>query len=203
MNDFFANDEYWKEHIDKELEDDMWIDEYKKYFSNAGICLDLGCGIGQFTKKFIEYGYSVISADISKIALSKVQDFNRNIAHIDMRNPLPFDDDKFDLVFANLSIHYFSNLETKNLILEIQRILKKGGLFVGSVNSIKAYEKIKSKAKEIGYHYYFINSKRIRLFDIQDVKNYLNRFKVLKVQERETVRFGHDKNYIVFIARKK
>lgn len=203
MNDFFANDEYWKEHIDKELEDDMWIDEYKKYFSNAGICLDLGCGIGQFTKKFMEYGYSVISADISKIALSKVQDFNRNIAHIDMRNPLPFDDDKFDLVFANLSIHYFSNLETKNLILEIQRILKKGGLFVGSVNSIKAYEKIKSKAKEIGYHYYFINSKRIRLFDIQDVKNYLNRFKVLKVQERETVRFGHDKNYIVFIARKK
>ena len=203
MNDFFANDEYWKEHIDKELEDDMWIDEYKKYFSNAGICLDLGCGIGQFTKKFIEYGYSVISADISKIALSKVQDFNRNIAYIDMRKPLPFDDDKFDLVFANLSIHYFSNLETKNLILEIQRILKKGGLFVGSVNSIKAYEKIKSKAKEIGYHYYFINSKRIRLFDIQDVKNYLNRFKVLKVQERETVRFEHDKNYIVFIARKK
>lgn len=203
MNDFFANDEYWKEHIDKELEDDMWIDEYKKYFSNAGICLDLGCGIGQFTKKFIEYGYSVISADISKIALSKVQEFNRNIAYIDMRKPLPFDDDKFDLVFANLSIHYFSNLETKNLMLEIQRILKKGGLFVGSVNSIKAYEKIKSKAKEIGYHYYFINSKRIRLFDIQDVKNYLNRFKVLKVQERETVRFGHDKNYIVFIARKK
>ena len=203
MNDFFANDEYWKEHVDKELEDDMWIDEYKKYFSNAGICLDLGCGIGQFTKKFMEYGYSVISADISKIALSKVQDFNRNIAHIDMRKPLPFDDDKFDLVFANLSIHYFSNLETKNLILEIQRILKKGGLFVGSVNSIKAYEKIKSKAKEIGYHYYFINSKRIRLFDIQDVKNYLNRFKVLKVQERETVRFEHDKNYIVFIARKK
>lgn len=203
MNDFFANDEYWKEHVDKELEDDMWIDEYKKYFSNAGICLDLGCGIGQFTKKFIEYGYSVISADISKIALSKVQDFNRNIAYIDMRKPLPFDDDKFDLVFANLSIHYFSNLETKNLILEIQRILKKGGLFVGSVNSIKAYEKIKSKAKEIGYHYYFINSKRIRLFDIQDVKNYLNRFKVLKVQERETVRFEHDKNYIVFIARKK
>lgn len=203
MDDYFANDEYWKEHIDKELEEDMWIDEYKKYFKNNGVCLDLGCGIGQFTKKFMEYGYSVISADISKTALNKVKEFNKNIANIDMTKPLPFDDDKLDLVFANLSIHYFSNLETKKLVHEIYRILKSGGLFIGSVNSIKAYEKVKSKAKEIGYHYYFINSKHIRLFDEEDLRNYLNMFKVLKIEERKTTRFEHEKDYIIFIAKKK
>ena len=31
MNDYFKDDEYWKEHINKKLEEDLWIDEYKEY----------------------------------------------------------------------------------------------------------------------------------------------------------------------------
>ena len=56
MNDYFGNDEYWKEHINKNLEDDFWIDDYKNFFDKKGLCLDLGCGVGQFTKKIMEYG---------------------------------------------------------------------------------------------------------------------------------------------------
>ena len=44
----------------KKLEEDLWIDEYKDYLTNNGLCLDLGCGIGQYSKRFIEYGYEVI-----------------------------------------------------------------------------------------------------------------------------------------------
>lgn len=29
MNDYFKEDEYWKEHINKKLEDDIWIEDYK------------------------------------------------------------------------------------------------------------------------------------------------------------------------------
>ena len=54
--------------LKKKLEADMWIEDYKKYFISNGKCLDLGCGIGQFSKRFIEYGYDVVSADISDIA---------------------------------------------------------------------------------------------------------------------------------------
>ena len=107
MNDYFKNDEYWKEHINKNLEDDIWIDEYKKYFENKGKCLDLGCGIGQYSKKLMEYGYNVISAVISEIALKKVSEFNENIRKFDMSEELPFENNSIDLVFANLSIHYF------------------------------------------------------------------------------------------------
>ena len=32
MNDYFENDEYWKEHINSKLEEDIWIDEYKEFF---------------------------------------------------------------------------------------------------------------------------------------------------------------------------
>ena len=137
MNDYFKNDEYWKEHINKNLEDDIWIDEYKKYFENKGKCLDLGCGIGQYSKKLMEYGYNVISADISEIALKKVSEFNENIKKIDMSEELPFENNSIDLVFANLSIHYFSNEDTQKLMKEIKRILKNGGLFIGSVNGMQ------------------------------------------------------------------
>lgn len=176
MKDYFKEDEYWKEHINKELEEDLWVEEYKEYFNNKGLCLDLGCGIGQYSKWFMKNGYEVISSDISNIALDKVKTFNNNVVNVDMREKLPFEDNKFDMVFANLSIHYFSDSDTKKLMEEIKRILKKDGLFVGSVNGIQGLEKIKETAKELDYHYYFNKDKYIRLFDVEDAKKIFEDF---------------------------
>ena len=63
--------------------------------------------------------------------------YNNNVIEIDMQNPLPFDDNKFNIVFANLSIHYFDDKTTKKLMSVIKRILKKASLFIGSVNGNK------------------------------------------------------------------
>lgn len=82
------------------------------------------------------YGYEVTSADISDTVLEKVKKFNDNIVKLDMKENLPFSDNTFDLVFANLSVHYFSNEDTKKLMNEIKRILRQEGLFIGSVNGI-------------------------------------------------------------------
>ena len=201
MYDFFKDDEYWKEHINKDLEYDLWIEDFKNYLGK-GVCLDLGCGIGQYSKWFMEHNYEVVSSDISNIALDKVKKFNNNIVNIDMRDNLPFEDNKFDVVFANLSIHYFSDIDTKKLISEIQRILKYDGLFIGSVNGIQGLEKIKDTAQELEHHFYYNKDKYIRLFDVEDVRKYLNDFNIIKIEERETIRFEHKKNYIVFIVKK-
>lgn len=150
----------------------------------------------------MDYGDEVVSADISNIALNKVKEFNSNIINVDMRKKLPFKNDEFDIVFANLSIHYFSDIETKNLVEEIRRILKKDGLFIGSVNGIQGYEKIKDTAETLDHHYYLNKGKYIRLFDVQDVEKYLSNFEILKVEEKETIRFEHKKNYIIFICKK-
>ncbi len=201
-NDYFKNDEYWANHINKDLEEDLWIDEYKTYLNLKGKCLDLGCGIGQYSKQLIKYGYDVISADISDIALNKVKSFNENIVKLDMRDKFPFPDNEFDLVFANLSIHYFSDEDTRKLMLEIKRIIKEDGLFIGSVNGIEGLKVIRSEAKEIEYHFYEYKDKLIRLFDINDIEKYLADFNIIKIDERETIRFKNKKNYIVFIAKK-
>lgn len=199
---YFKNDEYWKKHINKKLEDDIWIRNYREYFSGEGKCLDLGCGIGQYTKELMSYGYEVTSADISNIALEKVKEFNDNIVKVDMKEELPFSENEFDLVFANLSIHYFSDEDTKKLMLEIKRILKEEGLFIGSVNGIQGYEKIKDTAVELEKHYWFNKNKYVRLFDKDDLEKYLDVFDVLNIEEKETVRFNHKKNYLVFFVKK-
>lgn len=200
-NDYFKNDEYWANHINKDLEEDLWIEEYTTYFNSTGKCLDLGCGIGQYSKQLIKYGYDVTSADISDIALNKVKDFNENVVKLDMRDKLPFQNNEFDLVFANLSIHYFPDEDTRKLMIEIKRILKEDGLFIGSVNGIEGLKVIGNETKEIEYHFYEYKDKLIRLFDINDIKRYLADFNIIKIDERETIRFKHKKNYIVFKMR--
>lgn len=201
-DNYFKNDKYWKEHINKKLEDDIWIKDYKEYFSCKGKCLDLGWGIGQYSKELMNYGYEVISADISDIALEYVKKFNDNIVKVDMKENLPFSDNTFDLVFANLSIHYFSNEDTKMLMNEIKRILRQDGLFIGSVNGIQGYEKIKDTAIELEKHYWFNKNKYVRLFDKDDLEKYLDVFEILNIEEKETVRFNHKKNYLVFFVKK-
>ena len=202
MSDYFKEDGYWKDNINKELEPDIWIREYKEFFDGKGKCLDLGCGIGQFSKELMEYGYNVTSADISNIALNKVKEFNPNIIQLDMREKLPFEDETFDLVFANLSIHYFSDLDTKKLMLEIKRILKNGGLFIGGVNGTKDIERVKDTAQLIEYHYYFNKKQYCRFFDRDDLNKYLSLFEILKIDERETNRFNRVRHYAVFIVKK-
>lgn len=150
----------------------------------------------------MSYGYEVTSSDISDIALEKVKEFNSNVIKLDMKEKLPFSDNEFDLVFANLSIHYFSDKDTKKLMLEIKRILKKDGLFIGSVNGLEGYEKIKDTAIEIEKHYWFNKNKYIRLFDKEDLKKYLSIFNITNIEERETIRFEHKKNSLIFFVKK-
>jgi len=47
--------------------------------------------VRKFEENFggMKYGYEVVSADISDIALNKVKDFNKNVVKLDMRNKLP------------------------------------------------------------------------------------------------------------------
>lgn len=199
---YFKNDLYWKEHINKKLEIDMWIDDYREYFDNKGKCLELGCGIGQYSKRLMEYGYNVTSTDISDIALNEVKKFNNNIEKVDMSEPLKYDNDSFDLVFSSLAIHYFSNEKTNQLVNEIYRVLKPGGLFIGSVNGLEGYNAIKDTAIKLEENFYLNKDKYIHLFDDNELKKYFKKFNVLKIEKRLVERFEHKKNYWIFIIKK-
>ena len=201
-DNYFKKDDYWNEYINKKIEEDLWIKDYLDYFDGIGKCLDLGCGIGQYSKEFMSMGYDVISADISATALNKVKEFNRSIIKMDMSENFPFEDEEFDLVFSNLSIHYFSKEETDNIIEEVYRVLKPGGMFVGSVNGLGVYDKIKDTAKQLEEHFWIDGEKCVRLFNEEDLRYFLRIFKILKIEQRLTVRFNYKKDNYLFIAKK-
>lgn len=213
MDSNYWNDEYWKnaleEHKGEKLDfiDDIWLLKYKDIFKkvNVGKALDLGCGLGQYTNFLLNSGFETVSADISNDILNKVKDDNPDteIVNLDMSKTLPFPDNSFDLVFANLSIHYFDKETTENLLKEIKRILKNDGYFIGSVNSSKTYKFIKDVAIELEPNYYLENNKRyVRLWDKEQFDYFFKDFKIDVLEEIETSRWNKVKIMWEFIVHK-
>ncbi|MBD9105305.1 class I SAM-dependent methyltransferase [bacterium] len=167
---------YWEKHIkedDLDNIEDNWILDYMKYLPKTGNLLDLGCGVGQYSIYFYNLGYNVSSCDISSKALEILNEKNKNIKMKiqDMNKPLDYKDNEFDIVFANLSIHFLSDENTKSLLGEIKRILKPNGIFIGSVNSTKAYEFIKDHIIKLEDNYYDSNGRTVRLLMKSHLKN--------------------------------
>ncbi len=195
---------YWEKHIkedDLDNIEDNWILDYMKYLPKTGNLLDLGCGVGQYSIYFYSLGYNVSSCDISSKALEILNEKNKNIKTKiqDMNKPLDYKDNEFDIVFANLSIHFLSDENTKNLLGEIKRILKPNGIFIGSVNSTKAYEFIKDHIIKLEDNYYDSNGRTVRLFDEKSFEKYFIDFDKITLTENVSDRFGKQKNKWEFV----
>ncbi len=92
--------------------------------------LDLGCRSGQLTKNFVE-GNSVVGLDVDAAALEKAAALGIEPVQANVEEPLPFDDASFDAVVAG---ELFEHLQFPDaLVSEIRRVLRPGGLLIGSV----------------------------------------------------------------------
>ena len=205
----YWNEKYWVRHMrDDDLDniEDPWIDKYREFISQlSGSLLDLGCGVGQYSLFFSDLGFDVTSADISERALDHLKKKRPEIktVRLDMTEPLPFADKCFDVVFANLSIHFFSEKDTKALISEIKRILKDDGVFIGSCNSSAAYRFIEHKSTVIEDGFYLEDGGRaVRLFDKAQFDFFFKCWKTVTLTETETVRFNKSKYMWEFIYKK-
>ena len=133
---------HWDEVFSKNdvtIKYDDWLLKYLEKISPKDKILDLGCGLGNDTLYLIEKGYSVLSCDFSKVALNYVKNNIKNsqIKYLDISKPLPFLDNSFNVVVADLSLHYFNDETTKSIMHEIKRILDKNGYLLARVNSVK------------------------------------------------------------------
>lgn len=54
---------------------------------------------------------------------------------LDVSKPLPFEENTFDVIYAHLSLHYFSKEQTNAILSEIQRVIKRGGIFATLLNT--------------------------------------------------------------------
>lgn len=211
----YWNENYWKYYFEKsknkklDFTNNMWVDKYKNIIDkiNGKKVLDLGCGLGQYTKYFLDKGFDVISCDISKVVLEQLEKNipNSKTLELDMSNKFPFEDKEFDIVFANLSIHYFDENTTKKLLCEIKRILKSDGYFIGSVNSVKTLKYKYGTRIEIEPNYYLEKNndyeRYVRLFDKEQFENFFTDFKFEVLEEVTTSRGEKTKIMWEFIAK--
>ncbi|XP_031096530.1 uncharacterized methyltransferase At2g41040, chloroplastic isoform X1 [Ipomoea triloba] len=115
----------------------------QEYFKavQGGILVDVSCGSGLFSRKFAKSGdYSrVIALDFSENMLRQCYDFIKNDESILNSNlalvradvsRLPFSSGSVDAVHAGAALHCWPS--PSNAIAEINRILRSGGVFVGT-----------------------------------------------------------------------
>lgn len=99
--------------------------------------LDLGCGSGPFSVWLAERGAQVVGLDLSQTMISLAQERARkrdvpaDFRVADIRDPLPFGEAEFDLVFSATALHYIEDIGAT--MKEAGRVMKPEGRLVASV----------------------------------------------------------------------
>ncbi len=97
----------------------------QRFDLKRGECLlEIGCGRGDFLAAFSEIGLDCSAVDREKGCQSLLPGFEIKQCDI-TKEPLPFKDDSFDIVYHKSLIEHFDNYN--NLMDETLRVLKPGG----------------------------------------------------------------------------
>ena len=177
---------------------DDWLVRWKPLLpSGKGqSVLDMGCGIGLDTRYLADLGLTVFSLDFSWEALNHCRKrvFSANPIQVDFARGLPFVANCFDAVVANLSLHYFNDVQTLSIVQEIRRCLKSGCALFVRVNSVKDSNFGADGFEEIEPGVYSVYGQQKRFFD-GDTINGLYGFgwEIISMEEMQVDRFSKPK----------
>jgi ubiquinone/menaquinone biosynthesis C-methylase UbiE len=129
--------QYWNDAHKKQLlhayslERTDYAEEVLSKIPPKASILELGCGEGNDSIYFATHGHKIIATDFSDIVINQNRqkwshprlDFQIE----DVSLPLEFPDKSFDVVYARLSLHFFTSTITAKIFQEIARVLKEGG----------------------------------------------------------------------------
>ncbi|WP_420476528.1 class I SAM-dependent methyltransferase [Noviherbaspirillum sp. ST9] len=134
--------------------------------------LELGCGNGLDTRWLAAQGFADITAtDLSAEALeecARAVPSVRAVCH-DVREPLPFADERFDVVIASLCLHYFAWDKTVEIVREIRRCLAPDGLMLCRLNSTRDVHHGAVGHRKIAHHFFDVRGGCKRFFDASEV----------------------------------
>lgn len=181
------------------------------YFPKTGTVLELGSGQGQDSRYFAQNGYNVKCTDLEQSALDEAKtNLPRNLTDkvdfqvLDLRNELPFDDESFDIVYAHLSLHYFSKDLTVRLVSEIERVLKPGGVVAILVNSVNDPQY--GTGQKLENDYFCIGTMNKRFYSVETMREQMQWFNTFICDDHGETYKDNEKgvyNLIRFVGAKK
>ena len=151
--------------------------------------LDLGCGKGRNSLFFAANGLNVTAMDISDEALKTVE----NLHHPKIRtvcadiSEADLESERYDAVFACLSLHYFGDAVTRIIVDKVYRSLRAGGLFFIRCKSVK--DKAYGIGEKVGEDMYFDGWTR-HFFRPEYMADVLSGFETSVVSETAEDYFG-------------
>lgn len=201
---------YWNETHKKfssgKIVYDNWLDDYKDVLNKCKTkVLDLGCGVGNDSLYLTEKGFDVIACDYSDIAIEKINKEFNNVETkiVDISKRLPFEDNSFDLIIADLSLHYFDENTTKNIMREIKRILTPNSYLIARVNSVEDINHGAGQGKKLEENFYYVEGYNKRFFTIQDAVKFFSIIGDTKVKEADMLRYSKPKKVFEILVQKK
>ena len=147
------------------------VDLFRRYVGGPGRrVLDLGCRYGALTQAYAE-GNDVVGVDVDREALAEAAKLGIETRWADVDEALPFTDASFDVVAAGELLEHVRDPE--RLLGEAERVLRPGGIFVGSVpNAFRLKNRLRfllgRKPEDDPTH--------LHMFSPEEVRSLLHRF---------------------------
>lgn len=203
--------EYWnrihKKYDREDIKYDDWLDSFLDIIEKCETpILDLGCGSGNNTLYLINHNKRVIACDLSENAIkSIIENFPEieEAKNFNMLDGIPYQDNSFDIIIADLSLHYFKKEDTIRLIEDLKRILKQGGHIILRVNSINDINHGAGQGLEVEKHLYETDDGRLkRFFDEDDIRSFFKDFNIEYLNEEIMTRYKLEKRLYKVCVRK-
>lgn len=163
----------------------IFAEEAMEYFPRRGSLLEIGSGHGQDGLYFASRGLNVISTDLEISSLGRnILSANAEIQgrisaeQLDLRKSFHFEE-KFDIVYAHLSLHYFDEKTTKRIFDDIYKLMKPNGVLAFFTNSVDDPEY--GTGTEIEEHYFEIEGVPKRYFNVEEARKFSHQFRPLLV----------------------
>jgi len=175
-------------------------------FGPSSKILELGCGVGRDAVYFAEKGHDVVATDLSEVVIIQnrkvFDDSGVRFQVLDMRQPMPFDPESFDVVYANLSLHYYTDQDTRKIVQEVTRVLKPNGVLAFACKSTNDFHY--GNGKEIERDVFVGKSGHVRhLFSIEYTQALLQDQFQIELIDEVTEEYSAQKSAMVrCIARK-
>lgn len=149
--------------------------------------IELGCGSGNNTLHLSEEGKKVVACDFSNVAIQKIGENipEARTMQFNMKEKFPFSDNMTDLIVADLSLHYFSEKETRRIISEISRVLTPDGYMAFRVNSTKDTNYGASNGLELETNYYEVRGTTKRFFNESSILDFFGEWDIISMHEEE------------------
>ncbi len=131
-NEAYANPDYRSDY-------DGWLLPYLPLLhSDQGRIVDLGCGLGHNARALHTAGFEVAACDLSAKAIERLvrEEPGIDAFALDMTQGLPWQEGELQAVVADLSLHYFPENITFQVIRDVRRTLRRDGLLLGRLNAI-------------------------------------------------------------------